>query len=196
MRRTMHEEEFRILLIENDGELTALLQELLPLALNRRGVRVIAKRHMQEARVALQKRLGDLKALIVDIMLPRTSRELKTLENLERKRRGKLRRLKQWRTRSGPEAEGQVGILRNEIDRLDARIEAVQDLEGGIRVLEEIVKERGEIGIPAVFVTARAHPDLRRRAEALVKPNLFAWIQKPAPATAIVQALARGTEGR
>jgi CheY-like chemotaxis protein len=191
----MNDREFTILLIENDRELTTLLDKLLPSKLKPRKVTIIVKCHMEEARELLQTRFAELQALIVDIMLPRTKGELQQLERLETERRGMLRELKQCRTRTGTEAEKQIGLLRHQIDELDAQIEKVQDLEGGVHLLEEIVKERPRIDIPTVFFTARALPDLRRRAEALVKSGLSTWIQKPAPASAVVQALLTGTEG-
>ncbi|MGC9973396.1 MAG: hypothetical protein ABSE56_22705 [Bryobacteraceae bacterium] len=194
----MSDNEFTILLIENDKELTALLEKLLPWELRPRKVATIVKHHVAEATEVLQTRFLDLRGLIVDIMLPRNEEELGTLEDLEKSRREMLGELKECRTQTGTEAEERIRGFRLEIDELDAQIERAQDLEGGVNLLAAVLNERHEefITIPTVFFTARALPHLRARAEKLVKPGVFTWIQKPAPASAIVGALLRGWEGR
>ena len=77
----MSDNEFTILLIENDKELTALLEKLLPWKLRPRKVATIVKHHVEEATEVLQTRLLDLRGLIVDIMLPRNAEELGAIRN-------------------------------------------------------------------------------------------------------------------
>jgi hypothetical protein len=185
----MSEETFRVLLIENDVELTTLLEQLLPLKLAPQRSTVVVKQHMEEARVALRDELDKYSGMVVDVMLPRSGDDLVQLEGLEKRRRELLRELKTLRAKRDPQADERILRLRQSIDDTDKEIEAVQDLEGGVTLLKEITPEGKRVCIPTVFFTARGLHELRKRAEALVEPGLFTWIQKPASATAIAEAL-------
>jgi CheY-like chemotaxis protein len=187
----MNETSFRLLLVENDPALTALLEQLLPKEFAPRRCEVIVKRYMDEARTVLQDGgINNFSGLMIDIMLPRTEKELAQLVTLETERRELLRQVKRLRSMATSNAEEQVSRLYQEIDGKDSAIEEVQDLQGGITLLNEIIiNPFKKITIPTVFSTARALPDLRKRAQEMVEPGRFAWIQKPAAAGLVVDAL-------
>ena len=186
----MSETPFSLLLVENDAALTALLEQLLPIKFAPRQCDVTVKRYMDEARSVMKDGgISNFSCLMIDIMLPRTKSNLTRLMNLETERRELLRQVKMRRSLPAEGAEERIARLYQEIDRKDSEIEEVQDLEGGITLLEEIVVAPRRIQVPTVFSTARALPELRKRAEKMVEPGLFAWIQKPAAAQLVVDAL-------
>ena len=188
-----------VLHIENDEIMTAAFRECLEDVLRRRmdGLDVVIRvaRCVDDANQMLDAEDPPYDALVVDLMLPRTSIGLAEVEALEAQRSAMVRDLLDLGGHTAA-VLGERAAVRAHVDDLDRQLDERVAPEGGCEVLERLARRTDPSAMlvrplerPVVFLTARGLPEVRSRCQRIVQDRYRRFFEKPVDDVEVVDAV-------
>jgi len=185
----------RILYIENDEALVESFKEVVT-ERAKGGIQLTVAYHMDQAKNIIEKEAA-FDGYIIDIMLPRDQEDWKKLEEAEDRRMKLLDDLIESTDLELQKLKPEAFKLRKEIDEVDEEIGRLVDEEGGVRLVELIAKRHcakeppEALGVPVIFWTARAAPELQAKCRQYVGDEYFKWMEKPTGEEEVLDEMVR-----
>lgn len=177
----------RVFYVENDKDLVESFQEVIN---DYQDIELAIAYQMENAKQIIGGQ-APFDGYIIDIMLPRTEKDLAALEEKEGERTNLLDDLI---GKTNFESEGispEILGLRRKIDEVDAEIEVLLNMDGGLELVELIAKKHSteKLEVPVIIFTARAAPELKDKCKEFVRKQFFRWFEKPEEEEVVAKTL-------
>lgn len=179
----------RVFYVENDKDLVESFQEVINDYPN---IELTITYQMEGAKQIIKDE-EPFDGYIIDIMLPRAEKDLAALEEKERERTNLLDELISKTDFESESLSLEILKLRRQIDEVDAEIEVLLNMEGGLELVELIAKKHSieKLEVPVIFFTARAAPELKDKCKEFVHDKFFYWFEKPEDEEVVAKTLSK-----
>ena len=134
---------------------------------------------MKMARDILLSRYEEIKLIVMDVILPENEEKANSIKELLKQRENAYAKwLVQDEVCTDEYIEWQKA--RFGVDILDRKIFSLLDLEGGINLMYDMMKIKGDtINKPVIYLTAREEQSLRREGIGIINKGRSFWLVKP-----------------